>query len=137
MLAGPSLPAASGSCPVAWAISRSIWFAEVFHLALGQPQGGGLVAEDAPGGPLDALAQLLDPLAGAAGRLGRLLGEAGVGQLLGLLERLGDLLLVGLADGVEQVLGQQRLGLLGLVHGPSHPLEELVQLLPLLFERLA
>ena len=109
---------------------------EVFHLALRPPQRGGLVPEDAPGGPLDALAELLDPLAGVAGGLGRLVDETGVGQLLGLLQGLGDRLLVRLADGVEEVLGQQRLGLLGLAHGASHPLDEVVQLLLLLFQLL-
>ena len=36
----------------------------------------------------------------------------------------------------KRFLGQQRLGLLGLAHGASHPLDEILQLLPLLFQLL-
>ena len=110
---------------------------EVFDLSLGATQGGGLVAQDAPGRPFDPFAQLLDPLAGVSRGLGRFGGDPGSGQLLGLLERLGDRLLVGLADGVEEVLGQERLGLLGLSHRATHPLDEVFELLPLLLEALS
>ena len=46
-------------------------------------------------------------------------------------------MLVRLADGVEEVLGQERLGFLGVLDRVAHPVEELVELLPLLFELLA
>ena len=68
--------------------------------------------------------------------LGGLFCYAQAGQLLGGLERVGDLLFVGLADRIVKVLGQKRLGFLGVLHGGSHLVEKLVEGLLLLFEPL-
>ena len=129
------LPVASrfAGCPGDLAVDL---VCQLFHLALGKPQCGGLVPENALGGTLHSLAKLADPLAGEARRFRRLLGDASLGKLPGLLDRVGDLLLVGLADGVEQVLGQEGFGFLGIADGPAHLIDELVQLLLLLFQRL-
>ncbi len=77
------------------------------------------------------------PWPAIAGGLGGLVGNAGVDQLLGGLERLRHLLLVGLADRVVQALGEERLGLLGLLGRVAHAVEHLVELLALLFGPLA
>ena len=53
------------------------------------------------------------------------------------LSASGILLLVRLADGVEELLGQERLGLLGVLDGAAHPVEELVEPLLCCFEALA
>ena len=100
---------------------------EIFELALCAAQGRRFVAQDAPGRAFDTLAHLLDPLAGVAGRLGGIFGDAQVGQLLGGLERIGDLLFVRLSDRVVEILGQERLGFLGVLHRVSHLLEKLVE----------
>ncbi len=109
---------------------------QVFHLVLCQAQRGDLVAQNALGGTFHPLTELLDSLAGKAGCPRRLVGEAGVGQLPGLVNGLGNPLLIGLADGIKQILGQQGFGFLGLAHGVPHVLDEPVQLLALLFQRL-
>jgi hypothetical protein len=109
---------------------------QVFEFGLGSLEGGGLVAQDAPGGLLDAFSELADPLASLAGGPGGFLVDADLGQLLGLLQGVGDGLLVGLVDGLEKLLGQERLGLLGLLDGLAHPLQEGVELLLLAFEPL-
>ena len=114
------------------------WSARSSSSPWARAQGGGLVAEDAS-----------RPRARRPRATGRAPGRrAGTpwppprrcrrrASCSADLERVGDLLLVGLADGVEEVLGQQRLGLLGLLHRLAHPLEELVELLLLLLEPLA
>src|SRR5205807_871205 len=60
--------------------------AQLVHLTLCPAQGCGLVAEDPFGGSLDALFQVVDPLAGALGGFGRVVGDAGVEQAPGDLE---------------------------------------------------
>ncbi len=108
--------------------------AQIVHLALCPAQGGRLVAEDAFGGSLDALFQFVDALAGALGGFGGVVGDAGVEQAPGDLERIGYFLIIGLPRRVEQTLRQQRLCLLGLLNGLAHPLEKLVELGLLLLE---
>src|SRR5262249_36850234 len=110
---------------------------EVVELALGPAERGGLVAEDGLGRLVDALAELLDPLAGAPRELVRLAGDAGVNELPGRLEGLGELLLVGLADGVIQPPGQERLGVLGLLGRVPHAVEDLLDPVVLLRDALA
>src|SRR5262249_11341697 len=110
---------------------------QVVQLAPGPAQGGGLVAEDALGRALDALAQLAEALAGVPGRLGRFLGDPRVDELPGLFQGLGDRLFGRLAGRVEEPPGQERLGLLGLLDRLAHPVEDLVELSPLLFQALA
>ena len=105
---------------------------EIFELALRTPQGGRFVAQHAPGGAFDSLAHLADPLAGMPRRLGRIVGDSQVRQLLGRLECIRDLVLGRLSDRVVQILGQKRLGLLGVLHGVAHLIEELVEILLLL-----
>ena len=109
---------------------------EIFELALGPPEGRRFVAQDAPGRPFDALSHLLDPLAGVPRRLGGVFAHAQLGQLLGGFERIGDLLFVRLSDRIVEILGQERLGFLGILHGVSHLVEKLVEVLLLLFESL-
>ena len=62
-------------------------------------------------------------------------GEAGVGELLGIRQVINDSLVVGLAR-CRRVLGQQRFGLLGVLYGLPHPVDQLVELLALLAEAL-
>ena len=83
------------------------------------------------------LPQLLDALAGVPGCLGGIVGDSQVDQLLGDLERIGDLLLGRLPDRVVQLLGQERLGFLGVLDGAAHLLEQLIEAFFLLFEALA
>ena len=78
---------------------------------------------------------MLDSLAGVARCLGGIVGDSQLGQLLGGLERVGDLLFVGLSDRVVEVLGQERLGFLGILHRVLHLFEQLVEAL-LLFVRV-
>ncbi len=89
---------------------------EIFELALGATEGRRFVAQHALGRPFDALAHLLDALAGVPRCLGGVFWHAQPSQLLGGLERIGDLLFVGLADRVVEILGQERLGFLGVLH---------------------
>ncbi len=110
---------------------------EFIELVLGAAEGFGPVSEDGLGRTLDALSQLLDARSGVMGGAGGLLGDPGVNQLLGRLEGLGDLLLVRLPDGVKEVLGEERLGVLGFLGRVPHPIEELVELLGLLLGPLA
>ena len=105
---------------------------EVVELGLCPLERGGLVAQDALRRAFDALAQLLDSLAGVAGGLGCIVGDSEVDELLGGFEGVGDLVLVGGPHGVEELLGQKRLGLFGVLDGLPHLLEEVVEPLFLL-----
>ena len=109
---------------------------EIFELALCSPQGRCFVAQHAPGRPFDPLAHLLYSLAGVPRCLGGLFCYAQPGQLLGGLERIGDLMFVRLADRIIEILGQKRLGFLGVLDGIAHLVEKLVEGLLLLFEPL-
>ena len=110
---------------------------EVVQLGFRELQGGGLVAQNAPGRMLDALPQLLDTLTGVAGCLGGIVGYSQLHQLLGDLEGIGDLLVGRFADRVVEVLGQEGLGFFGLLDRGAHLVQELIELFGLLLELLA
>jgi hypothetical protein len=101
---------------------------EVVEFPLGSLERGGLVAEDPAGSSFDPFAELAEPFAGGSRGTRGLVRHADLGELLGLLEGVGDRACVGFLDGVEQLPGQQRLGLLGLLDGLLHPVEEAVEL---------
>jgi hypothetical protein len=109
---------------------------EILELALSAAKGCGFVAQYAPGRPFDTLAHLLDPLTGMPGCLGRIFVHTQLGQLLGGFKRVGDLLVVRLANRIVKVFGQERLGLFGSFHGGSHLLEQFVEVLLLLVKPL-
>jgi hypothetical protein len=69
-------------------------------------QGGRFVTENALGRAFDTLSQLFDALAGELRRLGGILGDTQIDQLLGDFQGVGDLLLGGFSDRVVQPFGQ-------------------------------
>ncbi len=109
---------------------------EIFQLGLGAAEGCRFVAQDALGRTFHTLSHLLDPLAGVPGRLGGFVAHSQLGQLLGGFQRVGDLLFVRLSDRVVKILGQERLGFLGVLHRVLHLIEKFVEALLLLIEPL-
>jgi hypothetical protein len=81
---------------------------------------------------LDTLMELRDAFGRFALGLSGLIGETSLDELLAGVQRLVGLLLTGLADGVVKLLGQQRLGLLGVVDRLVHLVHQMLELLFLL-----
>jgi hypothetical protein len=107
---------------------------KLLDLVAGALERGGLVAEDAPRGAFHSLAKLVEPRARALRRFERLLGDPRLGHPAGFFQVVRDRLLLGLADRVVQVLGEQRLGFLGLADGLLHPFEQVLKRGLLVFE---
>jgi hypothetical protein len=107
---------------------------ERIKLVTGAAEGFGLIAQHAFGGLFDAFAKFGDAAVGLGFGLAGVVEQALVEQLFAGVEGLVGLLLAGLADGVVELLGEQRLGRLGFLDRLLHAVEELFEILTLFAE---
>jgi len=105
---------------------------EGVEFVAGAAEGFGLVAEDALGGLFDAFAEFGDAAIGFGFGLAGVVEEAFVEELFAGVEGLVGLLLMRLADGVVELLGEEGFGGLGLLDGLLHVVEEFLEVLALL-----
>ena len=97
--------------------------AQRFQFALGQAKRVNIVAQHAFGSLLHAAFNLVNVPVRALFKLAGLRQEAALHEFGGEIERFIQLFLVALAQGVVKLLGQERLGDLGLLGNAAHLVE--------------
>lgn len=116
----------AGSAHLAFELLR-----ERIELVAGAAKRFGFITQHALGGLFDAFAKLGDAAVGLGLGLARIFKEALIEKRLAGVEGLVGLLLPCLADGVVELLGEERLGGLCLLDRLLHSLEQLFEILAL------
>ena len=104
---------------------------ESLKLLLGTAQRLRFVAEHLFRGAIDALAQFGDALSRLTFFIASIVQQPAVERSPGRFERLLGVLPAGVTNRLVQFFRQQRLGLLGLFDRFTHPLEQILDVLPL------